>query len=121
MEKAKILFDGNCIVCDTEVLYYKRKAPHAFDIVDISHPDFDAKSYGLTKEAVDFELHLIAPDGKLHKGVEAFAYIWDNTPGYSYLGKVVRLPLINGSAQIGYWIFARLRRYLPKRKKDLKT
>ena len=45
-EKTKIFFDGNCIVCDTEVAHYKRIAPEIFDIVDISAAGFDAAKFG---------------------------------------------------------------------------
>lgn len=114
-EKTKIFVDGNCIVCDFEISHYKRVAPDAFDIVDISDPAFDAGKFGLTVEAVNKHIHVETPAGEMLTGVEAFAHIWSRVPKYSWGSRAIRLPEINGLAKVGYEGFARIRPWLPKK------
>lgn len=114
-EKSKILFDGNCIVCDYEINHYKRISPDKFEIIDISEPEFQASSYGVTPEAVQKHMHVITPKGQLVRGVDAFTHIWSRIPKYKWAEKIVRFPLIYPFARLGYEIFARNRHLLPKK------
>lgn len=116
--KTKILFDGNCIVCDTEVSHYKRIAPAKFEMVDISDKNFNAAKFGLSPEAVNKKMHVISPDGNIHKGVDAFAQIWCQIPKYQFAAKAIKWPLIYQVANVGYWIFANSRPYLPKKNRQ---
>lgn len=116
-EKTKIFVDGNCIVCDFEVSHYKRIAPELFEIIDISHPDFDATKYGLNKEEVNLNMHAFTPSGELKIGVDAFAHIWSRIQKYRFASKAIELPVINQLAKLGYFVFARNRHWLPKRKR----
>ncbi|MES3036449.1 MAG: DUF393 domain-containing protein, partial [Bdellovibrionota bacterium] len=115
--KAKIFVDGNCIVCDYEVSHYKRLAPQAFELVDISDPQFQAQNFGLTPEAVQQRMHLITPNGMVVTGIEAFSYIWSQIPKYKFAAQLINWPLINGAAKIGYNLFAKYRHLLPKKKR----
>lgn len=113
--RSKILVDGNCVVCDLEVSHYKKMAPDIFDIIDISHPDFEASKYNLSVESVNRDLHVIDPEGKLHTGVDAFAHIWSRIPRYSLGQKVIQTPGIHMLARAGYRAFTVIRPYLPKK------
>ena len=114
--KAKILFDGNCIICDSEVAHYYRLAPDKFELVDISAPEFNAGNFNLTPEAVERSMHVITPDGKLAIGVDAFAYIWSCIEKYNWAARCIQFPLVKAPAKLGYRIFASVRKYLPKKK-----
>ena len=117
--KSKIFFDGACIVCDMEISYYKRKNPEIFDLVDISSPTFDAKTYGLTPEEVQLHMHVLTPDGRIAKGVDAFAHIWSRMPMYKPVAFLIKLPGIYMVARIFYRIFASyIRPLLPKKNKQ---
>lgn len=118
MAKSKILVDGNCIVCDWEISHYKRMAPHEFEIVDISDKNFKASAYSLENDAVQKHLHVIDPNGKLHIGVDAFAHIWSRIPRYSWALRAITLPGIYSLAKVGYWGFANLRPFLPKKNRS---
>jgi predicted DCC family thiol-disulfide oxidoreductase YuxK len=64
------------------------------------------------------QLHAIDQDGQIFKGVDSFRAIWQAFPastGYGIMGRIIQLPLVNRLARIGYWLFARIRPYLPKR------
>lgn len=113
----KIFVDGNCIVCDFEISHYKRLAPERFQIVDISDQNFNAESFGLTAEAVNKHMHVMTPSGSIVKGVDAFAHIWSCLPHYQIPSKVIKWPLVYNVAQIGYWLFAEIRPWLPKKKR----
>jgi predicted DCC family thiol-disulfide oxidoreductase YuxK len=115
--KSKIFVDGNCIVCDIEVSHYKKIAPEIFELVDISHPDFDATKFGLNAAAVNKHMHVLTPDGQLFVGVKAFEHIWSRIERYKFASKIINWPLINPAARIGYWIFAEIRPILPKKKR----
>jgi predicted DCC family thiol-disulfide oxidoreductase YuxK len=116
-EKTKIFVDGNCIVCDFEISHYKRIAPELFEIIDISHPDFDATKFRLKKEDVNLNMHAFTPNGELKIGIDAFAHIWSRIQKYNLAAKAIELPVINQLAKMGYFVFARNRHWLPKRKR----
>ena len=115
----RIFYDGDCIVCATEVEYYVCKDHHDRLIpVDISSPKFDAGAYGISQEEFMFELHALDSEGTVYRGVDAFRAIWQAFPAgsvHALLGKIISLPVINAAARIAYRGFARIRRYLPKR------
>jgi predicted DCC family thiol-disulfide oxidoreductase YuxK len=117
--KSKILFDGNCIVCDLEIMHYKRIAPDLFECVDISSADFDAKAYGVTKSAVDQDMHVIIPGGRLVIGVDAFQHIWmrlgQSRPIFRLMSQAIRLPILYPSAKVLYRSFTKIRPLLPKK------
>ena len=114
--KTQILFDGNCIVCDSEVNHYKRLAPELFDIIDITNPQFKAQAFGLDEKSVNIHLHVITPDKKIKVGVEAFAHIWDRLDRYRWANRLILLPFILPAAKLGYHIFATyIRPRLPKK------
>lgn len=118
MERTTQIFvDGNCIVCDFEISHYKKIAPDIFEIVDISHPKFEAKEFGLSVEAVNSKMHVRTPDGELKIGIDAFAHIWDQIERYRFAARIVRIPIIRPIAKMGYEVFAVLRPLLPKKRR----
>ena len=113
--RSKILVDGNCIVCDWEVARYARAAPDAFEVVDISTPEFDARKLGLTTAEVNRRMHVLGPDDRVLSGVPAFAHIWSRIPALRWASLVVALPGVAQLAALGYEAFAWLRPWLPKK------
>lgn len=113
--KTKILFDGNCVVCDIEISHYKRLAPDLFELVDISAPGFAATSFQLMASDVEKNLHVFTPDGQLKIGVDAFSHIWSRIPRYRIASTLIHMPVLNTLAKIGYAGFTAVRPYLPKR------
>lgn len=118
----RIFYDGACVICAAEVEHYGRK-DHArrLVLVDISAPDFDPQPYGISREALLRQMHAIDDQGEIFRNVEAFWAIWQAFPSstiYGLLGRIITLPLINPLARCGYQLFARLRKYLPKRQRS---
>jgi predicted DCC family thiol-disulfide oxidoreductase YuxK len=114
----KIFFDGSCSVCAAEMAIYQRKEHGGrLQFVDISAPDFDPAPYGISLEALMYEMHAIDRENRVYRGVEAFRAIWQAFPSstrYGLLGALVNLPGINLLARSAYWCFARSRKFLPK-------
>jgi predicted DCC family thiol-disulfide oxidoreductase YuxK len=67
-----------------------------------------------------YELHAVDRSGAVYRGVEAFQAIWQAFPNsflYATLSSLTALPLVNPMARLLYKCFARIRPYLPKRKR----
>lgn len=113
-----IFYDGSCLVCAQEVDHY-RLMDHAglLKPVDISLPGFAAGRWGISQSDFMRELHVIDRGGTVYRGVDAFVAIWQAFPEsvlLRLLTRLIRLPVVNPLARLGYRIFARFRRYLPK-------
>jgi len=118
----QVFYDGSCSICAAEMGLYRRKE-HAGRLifVDVSSPDFDPTSYGITLEAFMYEMHAIDRQARVYRGVEAFWAIWQAFPAstwYGLLGTLITLPGVNLLARLAYSGFARIRKYLPKRHCD---
>lgn len=115
----KVFYDGACIVCATEIEHYLRQ-DHSDKLVaiNISSPDFNPIPYQISLDEFMRELYAIDQDGQIFKGVNSFWAIWQAFPAstiYGLMGRIIQLPVLNRLARIGYWLFARIRPYLPKR------
>lgn len=115
----KVFYDGSCVVCATEIEHYVRKdLDDKLMAIDINHPDFDPVPYQISLADFMHQLHAIDQDGQVFKGVDSFWAIWQAFPTstvYGIMGRIIRLPVVNRLARLGYWLFARVRPYLPKR------
>lgn len=114
----EIFYDGNCIVCSTEILFYKRKKPEAFKIVDISDESFRAETFNLNVSDVNKYMHVKNGD-KVSTKVDAFVVIWEQLEGkrYRFLIYLSQNKIIRPIMDIGYIIFASIiRPILPKYK-----
>ena len=116
-----VFYDGSCSVCAREIEHYQRKdRNNRLIAVDISAPEFDPQAYGISLKSFMSELHCIDQEERVYRGVESFWAIWQAFPAaslYGLLGKIITLPFINLLARLCYRAFARMRTYLPKRKK----
>jgi len=122
----KIFYDGSCVVCSTEMEHYREKDLSGNLIfIDITAPDFRPKTYGLemhgkSREELMRRLHVLDSEGQHYTGADGFPPIWRGLPpksAYLLLAWLIEMPLVNQIAKAGYFIFARLRRFLPKRRK----
>jgi predicted DCC family thiol-disulfide oxidoreductase YuxK len=114
----KIFYDGACSVCASEMDVYRNKGQDdRLLFIDISAPDFDPIPYGISLDEFMYELHAIDSKNRIYRGVEAFSAIWQAFSPlslYGLLGAMVMFPGVNPMARLGYWTFARLRKFLPK-------
>lgn len=113
-----VFYDGACLVCGSEIDHYRRlNHGERLQFIDISAADFDAAQHG--RSLTEFQTRLQVKDarGRFFSGIDAFPAIWAAlpNPGYRRLGKLINVPGIHLLARCGYTLFARTRRFLPKR------
>lgn len=115
----EIFYDGDCLVCATEIEHYRQRNPlQRLRFIDIRSADFQPADYGKTQDEFMARIHVRDQQGQFYTGVEAFLLIWQAYPGgspYRLLAAVIGLPGINLLARGGYRIFARYRHLLPKK------
>jgi len=119
-----IFYDGSCIVCATEMEHYRKKNHQGRLIfIDISDPDFEADRFGISRQEFMARMHVIDAAGSIYRGVDAFSMIWRAFPElfYRLMGRVIQWPGIHLVARLGYFLFARLRPYLPKSRVSCNT
>lgn len=116
--KAKIYYDGLCILCSREMdVYRKNPESHVFEFVDITDSRFDAQAEGLDPFEVHKVMHVRSQDGSILTAVDAFTYIWSMMPSYAWMARIAQKSFIKPFLKIGYVSFARIRPLLPKKKK----
>lgn len=117
----KVFYDGSCYVCSSEMLVYMKKNHESrLEFIDISAPDFNLNEYGISLTDFMYQMHVIDRAGRVYRGPEAFRAIWQAFPSsawYGFLATLVALPGIRVLARAAYMTFARVRKYLPKRRK----
>ncbi len=62
--------------------------------------------YAADVEAVKKRLHVIDRQGVLLIGIPAFAALWDETPRYRRLARIVRLPVVSRGGAALYELLA---------------
>jgi predicted DCC family thiol-disulfide oxidoreductase YuxK len=115
--KTTIYFDGACHLCSREIEHYRKiDTAGRLDFVDIAAPSFNALEHQLDPIRVNEEMHVRDADGNLHIGVAAFIEIWRVLPAYQKWVPVATNSKVLPFLKLGYFVFAKIRPYLPKRK-----
>ena len=121
----RVFYDGSCSLCAREVERYGRMDRDGrLILVDITAAGFDPVPYGITLAEFMYQMHVIDQSGAVFRGVEAFRAIWQAFPHSTLLGLsgvLISLPVANRLACICYRLFARIRRFLPKRHTSCST
>lgn len=103
-----VVFNGRCPVCAAGVADHRRRAEAAdaacawLDINDAPHA---LARFGVTLDDVGLRLHAVDRAGRLRVGVDAFAAIWRELPGWRWLAWTVDLPGIRAALR---WLYDRL-------------
>lgn len=114
----EVFYDGLCHLCSREIEHYKRqKGSEALDFIDITSPAFEARKYGLDPIQVHQVMHVRRSDGSLATRVDAFIEIWSALPRYKAVAKIARWKAIRPFLDLGYFGFAKVRPFLPKKSK----
>ena len=68
----KLLYDGQCSLCRGAMEGLKRRDAKGLIVPeDISDPAFDPARYGLTAEQVRTAMHVVLPDGRVLRAMDA--------------------------------------------------
>ncbi len=105
----KLLYDGDCPFCQREVRWLQRwnRRGH-LAVEDISLPDFNPSSYGLTHEEVMGIIHGVFPDGRLARKVEAIRQAYRSV-GLGWIVAPTEWPILRWVFDTLYALFARYR------------
>lgn len=108
----KVLYDGQCPICVTEIRFLQflqRKRSDKVDFVDISLPGYDGGKYnGVSYEMAMEEMHVIDEFNTVHRGVPAFNVMY-SAVGLGWLGRLLMWPPMRPLMDKSYDIFARNR------------
>lgn len=88
-----MLYDGNCRICTGQArLVASYNDDGLIDIVDMNSPAARARFPQVTPAMARRELHLVGPDGSLHRGAEAVRETLLRLPALRGLGELMGLP-----------------------------
>ena len=114
----EVFFDGECPLCRREIdMLRRRDQSKKIRFEDISSPEFDPTSLGVSFDSLMAEIHGRTSDGTIIKGVEVFRLLYEAV-GFKRLVKLSRLPGISHAMNLGYWLFAKNRLRLTGRCTD---
>ena len=114
----EVFFDGECPLCTQEISVLRwmdRKENVLF--TDISAPEFDATSMGLSQEEFMSSIRGRDCEGQWYEGVEVFRKLYEAV-GLTWIVFPTRLPGISHLLDAGYSVFARNRLRLTGRCTD---
>ena len=114
----KVYYDGLCQLCSREINTYRNaKGAERIAFIDITDESFNPKIEGLDPKRIHQVMHVKDSSGKIMTGVDAFITIWRTLPNYNWLARIVDQSPIKNIAKIGYVGFAKVRPFLPRKKK----
>ena len=112
-ETLTVYYDGACPLCRAEIGHYRRcRGAEGIAFVDVAPegaplgPDLGAD---LDLAAARARFHVRDADGRLRSGAAGFARLWSALPGWRWLARIARLPLVLPLAEIAYRAFLPLR------------
>jgi predicted DCC family thiol-disulfide oxidoreductase YuxK len=115
-EKLNVYFDGLCHLCSREINHYRSmKGAENINFIDITSPNFDATQEGLDPIEIHKNMHVRDRQGRLHLGVDAFIWIWNELPALRFLVPIARVAPIHLVLKICYSVFAKVRPLLPRK------
>lgn len=87
----RVFYDGDCPMCRREIAFLdKRALPGSLDLIDISANGAGSAKLapGLDRERALAYMHVQLPDGRVVKGAEAFAAMWERVPRAAPLARI---------------------------------
>jgi len=116
-----LYYDGLCPLCSREIAHYRARVHNGeVAFLDITDPTFHASTHGIDPQRVHKVMHAKRGE-KVLTGLDAFIALWETVPGYAWLARLARLPVLYGVLILGYHVIALLRPLLPRRKVACET
>jgi predicted DCC family thiol-disulfide oxidoreductase YuxK len=105
-----LFYDAACPVCSLEMDHLRaRSRDGRLVFVDISAPGFDAEHYGVSTADMDAEIHGLAADGSMLRGVEVLRLAYD-AAGLGWVLRPTGWAPLRPLFDADYRVFARHRR-----------
>ncbi len=107
-----VFFDGDCPVCQLEVDLYRKFGDANkiawIDIVTLSDAQLPNDK---DRQTLLNKFHVLDDVGAWHVGVDAFARIWKQLPGFRHFAFLFRVPGLRQIAEICYRGFLKWQRW----------
>jgi predicted DCC family thiol-disulfide oxidoreductase YuxK len=88
-----MLYDGTCRMCTNQAeLVARYDDDQRIELLDMNSPAARARFPQITPADAQRELHVVAPDGAIHRGAAAVQQILLLLPSLRGLGECMRLP-----------------------------
>ena len=108
-EPFEVFYDEQCPLCRKEINFVRKRDKNGrLKLTDISDPEFDASSTGVSRDVLMREIHGRYSNGSLVTGVEVFREIYQRI-GYGAFVVPTRWLVIRWLMDRMYSIFAVLR------------
>lgn len=112
VERATLIFDGECGICQQAVSLLKRwDREHVLRYVPFQDSAAVAR-FGIALPALAAAMHLVFPDGRVYAGADAVPELLRFFPGKRWLAPLFRIPGVLPIARRIYAWIARRRRCL---------
>ncbi len=112
-ETLKVLYDGACPMCRTEIAHVKglaNKTPATgLLFIDISSNDPELACYQDDKEQLLARFHVERMDGSRVDGAQAFVAMWERLPGWRWLARFSKIPGMLFLMELAYKGFLKVR------------
>ena len=122
VSKTRVLYDGECYLCNHEINFLKNrdKNKNNIDFIDISKDDYKPNEHNNIDYRTGMKsMHVITKDGKMHNGIKAFKPMY-NEVGLGWLWKFTDLPVIGSFSDKIYNKWAQYRLKITRRP-DIET
>jgi predicted DCC family thiol-disulfide oxidoreductase YuxK len=108
-----VWYNTKCPVCNAGIDWQHRRLVRAaragvIEFRDINLEPNALSPFGAGIEDVRRRLHAVDADGRLHVGADCAIAIWRTTPGDTWLGRLLGLPVIRQITRVVYDRFADL-------------
>lgn len=107
----KVYYNSACPVCKAGIKDQRRRMEQShiqnLEWIDVhQHPEA-IHEIGSALEQVRERLHVRDGAGNMHIGIDAFIYLWQQTPQLRLFARLLQLPIIHQSAHLAYNVFAK--------------
>lgn len=105
-----VYYDGACPLCRREIGFYRRsRGAESIAWVDVTAANQASIAPDLRRDDALARFHVRLPDGRLQSGASGFGALWAALPAYRWLGRMVRLPLVQPILETAYTGFLKIR------------
>jgi predicted DCC family thiol-disulfide oxidoreductase YuxK len=103
-----VYYDGACPVCSREIGFYQKRTGNEVSYCNVA--DEASPAADLRREDALARFHVRLPDGALVSGAAAFLALWQATPGFRAIGRLLSLRPAVKVLDIAYTGFLKIRR-----------
>jgi len=112
-QKLTVWYNTKCPVCNAGIDWQHHRLVRAarsgaIDFRDINLEPDALSGFGIGVNDIRRRLHAVDAENRLYAGIDCAIAIWLRTPGDTWLGRVVALPVIRPVASVAYNRFADL-------------